>query len=292
MKIAVFLFALLLSGTAFAAEQALPPMSQNAVTPAGNGYSFLPNNSPEGGGRWVRNAPHPAAPVDEQMDSQAEAAPAQKRNHFADPQYADPAQVTAAPPAPENADAPEVSAPQMTNRTAAPPQNYTPPPQNYTPPAQRDPNPPIASTGGGSWSLPQQELDAMAGRAPSAPQQQPVPQAQQLLPASSGMQSFSVTPIEKCLSQLPPDEAFEIRTRFVKPYEECRNRVGANARQQKTIEAGKQAEALAPETPRNYIRVAVPPEKPAAKDTSTAGAAKDGDSFINITGNSKLHINP
>lgn len=277
MRVLGFLFALLLPVSAFAAETAKPPMSQNALTPDGNGYVFIPSTGPEGGGRWSRATPHPAAQLDTQV--QAPAAPA--GNPFADPQYADPAQVTEAPPAVENADAPEVTAPQMTNRAASAPVAPAP--------AYRDPNPPIVSTGGGSWSLPQEELDAMAGRPPSAASKAAAAQQQ---PPQQVMQSLSVTSVEKCLEQLPPAEALEIRTRYVKPYEECRNRVGANARKEKTVEAGKQAEALTPETPRNYIRVSVPKEEP-ARDTSTAAGSKPaGNPYIDITGSPKAKLNP
>ena len=282
MRAVALIFALLLSAPAVAAEQSLPPMSQNAMTPDGNGYVFIPSTGPEGGGRWARATPHPAAQVDTQVQALPPAG-----NPFADPQYADPAEVTQAPPAAENADAPEVSspqnyqasAPQMTNRRAQP-----------AAPAYRDPNPPIVSTGGGSWSLPQEELDAMAGRAPGTAQKAAAPQQQQ-------MQSLTVTSVEKCLEQLPPAEALEVRTRYVKPYEECRNRVGANARQEKTVTAEKQAEALTPETPRNYIRVSVPKEAPAVqnggKDTSTTdGSGTGGDTFIDITGSPRAKLNP
>jgi len=301
MKIIAFIFALLLPVAAFAAEQSKPPMSQNAVTPDGNGYVFIPSTGPEGGGRWARATPHPAAQVDTQVQVVTPAAPPQNYpaaqpqagNPFADPQYADPAQVTQAPPAAENADAPEVAPP--LNHEEAPPQNYEEaPPQmtNRVPaaapaPAYRDPNPPIISTGGGSWSLPQEELDAMAGRPPSSA---PKAAAQQQQPQQV-MQSLSVTSVEKCLEQLPPAEALEVRTRYVKPYEECRARVGANARQQKTVTAEKQAEALTPETPRNYIRVSVPKETPAAKDNSTAGKADASDRSY-ITGSPRAKLNP
>lgn len=287
MRIAAFLFALLLPVSAYAAETAKPPMSQNAITPDGNGYVFVPSTGPLGGGRWTRATPHPAAQIDTTVE--AVAAQPQGGNPFADPQYADPAQVTQAPPAEENADPPEVAAPVMTNRTVAPA------------PAYRDPDPPVVPNGGGSWSLPQQDLDAMAerpaqGAAPQQQQaaQQPTPmQAIQVQGQMQGMQSMSVTSIDKCLAQLPPAEAAEIRTRYVKPYEECRNRVGANARAQKTVEVTKQEEALTPETPRNYIRVSVPREKPASRDTSTAkGDGKPSDSFIDITGSPKAKLNP
>ncbi|MEZ0260270.1 MAG: hypothetical protein ACAH80_04630 [Alphaproteobacteria bacterium] len=284
MRLAAFLFALLLPVSAFAAETSKPPMSQNALTPDGNGYVFVPSTGPEGGGRWSRVTPHPAAQVDttvEPVTPPPQNNTAAGGNPFADPQYtqqsAAPAQVSEPPPAEETADAPEVSAPR------------TPSARAY-----RDPNPPVESTGGGNWSLPQQDLDAMANRpsqggAPQVQQQQQAPQQAQL----PTMQSMSVTSIDKCLDQLSPAEALEVRTRYVRPYEECRNRVGANARKQKTVEAGKQAEALTPETPRNYVRVAVPKEAPVVKDTSTAASeGSEGKSYIDITGNSKAKLNP
>jgi hypothetical protein len=271
MRITALIFALLLPATAFAAESSKPPMVQNAVTPQ-NGYVFQQNTGPEGGGRWTRTAPHPAA--------------LQNYAGSAGQGYADPAQVTQAPPADINADAPEVSEP-----VAAAP--ATPAPAPAPAPVYRDPNPPVQSTGGGSWSLPQAELDAMAGR----PVQNAPAQAQQQLPPQNGMQmqSFTVTSVEKCLSQLPPAEAAEIRARYVKPYEECNNRVMSNTRAQKTIEAGKQQEALTPETPRNYIRVAVPQggATTAPSDTNTSDKRESsGKSYIDISGSAKPALNP
>lgn len=277
MKPAAFLFALLLPATAFAAEASKPPMVQNAVTPQ-NGYVFQQNTGPEGGGRWTRTAPHPAAMQNYGQD------PAQQDSGQG---YADPAQVTQAPPADINADAPEVAEP-----VAASPVTPAPAYRNPAAAVARDPNPPVQSTGGGSWSLPKAELDAMAGR----PVDKEPAKEQQQLPPQTGMQmqSFTVTSVEKCLSQLPPAEAAEVRARYVKPYEECNNRVMANTRAQKTYEAGKQQEALTPETPRNYVRVAVPKgEAAASQDTNTAKEASgSGKTYIDISGNPKPAINP
>lgn len=75
----------------------------------------------------------------------------------------------------------------------------------------------------------------------------------------------SVTPVTGCLDQLPPEEAAEVRARYLKPYQECHRRLQINALKKakagdvKAEEGDKQAES-----PRNFVRVQKDAE-PAAK---------------------------
>jgi hypothetical protein len=75
-------------------------------------------------------------------------------------------------------------------------------------------------------------------------------------------QSFVVTSLSKCLDQLDPADAAEIRKSFVKPYQECQARLAEKLAQEKQKKAGDAEDAAVPETPRNYVRVQRP--RPAA----------------------------
>lgn len=67
----------------------------------------------------------------------------------------------------------------------------------------------------------------------------------------------SVTPVTGCLDQLPPEEAAEVRARYLKPYQECQRRLHSHAL--KKAKAGaetQEAEGAKPaESPRNFVRV-------------------------------------
>lgn len=75
----------------------------------------------------------------------------------------------------------------------------------------------------------------------------------------------SVTPVSACLDQLPPEEAAEVRARYLKPYQECQRRLQIHAI--KKAKAGEEAESKEEkqaESPRNFVRV--------QKDTAPAAA--------------------
>jgi hypothetical protein len=66
----------------------------------------------------------------------------------------------------------------------------------------------------------------------------------------------SVTPVSGCLDQLPPEEAAEVRARYLKPYQECQRRLQIHAI--KRAKAGKESESekqTQAESPRNFVRV-------------------------------------
>lgn len=66
----------------------------------------------------------------------------------------------------------------------------------------------------------------------------------------------SVTPVNACLEQLPPEEAAEVRARYLKPYQECQRRLQIHAI--KRAKAGAKDDEHAPEqaeSPRNFVRV-------------------------------------
>lgn len=89
-----------------------------------------------------------------------------------------------------------------------------------------------------------------------------------------GMQTSTVTPLDECLKQLPPEEAAEVKMRYIQPYRECRIRLADKAAEQRHVEVTKQRDDATPETPRNYVRV----QKDPSDDSPKGGkAAKNGD---------------
>ena len=66
----------------------------------------------------------------------------------------------------------------------------------------------------------------------------------------------SVTPVSGCLAQLPPEEAAEVRARYLKPYQECQRRLHIHAL--KKVKAGAEEDTedkKQAESPRNFVRV-------------------------------------
>jgi hypothetical protein len=73
--------------------------------------------------------------------------------------------------------------------------------------------------------------------------------------------SAVVTSVQKCLDQLDPADAAEIRGKFVQPYQECQRRLTAKLEKKKQEEAKAATETPVPVTPRNFVRVKQPEEK-------------------------------
>lgn len=66
----------------------------------------------------------------------------------------------------------------------------------------------------------------------------------------------SVTPVSGCLDQLPPEEAAEVRTRYLKPYQECHRRLQIHAiKKAKAVKEGETEKQTQAESPRNFVRV-------------------------------------
>ena len=68
-------------------------------------------------------------------------------------------------------------------------------------------------------------------------------------------QNAVVTSVQKCLEQLDPADAADIRARFVQPYQECQKRLSAKLEQKKQADSKAAAETPVPVTPRNFVRV-------------------------------------
>ena len=66
----------------------------------------------------------------------------------------------------------------------------------------------------------------------------------------------SVTPVSGCLGQLPPEEAAEVRARYLKPYQECQRRLHMHAvKKAKAGDAAESEDSKQAEGPRNFVRV-------------------------------------
>lgn len=96
-----------------------------------------------------------------------------------------------------------------------------------------------------------------------------------------GMQTSTVTPLDECLKQLPPEEAAEVKMRYIQPYRECRLRLAGKAEEQRHIEVTKQREDATPETPRNYVRVQKDPKDDMPKGAK-GGKDRKNDGFYGI----------
>lgn len=68
-------------------------------------------------------------------------------------------------------------------------------------------------------------------------------------------QSAVITSVQKCYDQLTQEEVMDIKRHYLKPYEECQNRLLKKKEKAATDKLAAEKEALEPETPRNYIRV-------------------------------------
>jgi len=90
----------------------------------------------------------------------------------------------------------------------------------------------------------------------------------------------SVTPVSACLDQLPPEEAAEVRARYLKPYQECQRRLQIHAiKRAKAGDQGDSGEEKKAESPRNFIRVqkdAAPAAAPIIGLKNSDAAAKRG----------------
>jgi hypothetical protein len=64
-----------------------------------------------------------------------------------------------------------------------------------------------------------------------------------------------VTSVQKCLNQLDPVDAAEIKGKFVQPYQECQRRLSAKLERKKQEEAKAAAATPVAVTPRNFVRV-------------------------------------
>jgi hypothetical protein len=88
----------------------------------------------------------------------------------------------------------------------------------------------------------------------------------------SPARSATVTSVQKCLDQLDPADAADIRARYVHPYQECQKRLRLKLEHKKQAEAKAAAETPVAPTPRNFVRVkkAAPEEKQDAQDAVAA----------------------
>lgn len=87
--------------------------------------------------------------------------------------------------------------------------------------------------------------------------------------------SHVVTSVQKCLDQLPPAEAAEVRKNYLKPYQECMARLSYKKKDEAEKAAKAAADAPVAPAPRNYVRVRKEPEKPAQE--KPADAVKDAE---------------
>lgn len=94
-----------------------------------------------------------------------------------------------------------------------------------------------------------------------------------------GMQTSTVTPLEDCLKQLPPDEAAEVKLQYIQPYRECRMRLANKAAEARHLEVTRKEDEAVPETPRNYIRVQKDPSEGASGGARGGKGASDGDFY-------------
>lgn len=107
-----------------------------------------------------------------------------------------------------------------------------------------------------------------------------------------GMQTSTVTPLDECLKQLPPEEAAEVKMRYIQPYRECRIRLVNKAAEKRHLEVTKQQEDATPETPRNYIRVQKDPSDDMPAKTGKTAKDDDNDGFYGIKpDNSRFRYN-
>ncbi len=87
----------------------------------------------------------------------------------------------------------------------------------------------------------------------------PAAQAQENETTTPGMKSHTVTSVEACLEKLDEEDAIDVRTRYMKSWQECQKRLEVKLARERAEKAAEKAEKAPkdniPETPRNYIRV-------------------------------------
>lgn len=77
-----------------------------------------------------------------------------------------------------------------------------------------------------------------------------------------------VTSVQDCLDKLPEEDAADIRSKSIKPYEDCQKRLQVRAREKKEEAEKDEAEEAEAETPSNFLRVTE------AEDSPKTGEAK------------------
>jgi hypothetical protein len=81
---------------------------------------------------------------------------------------------------------------------------------------------------------------------------------------SAGSGSYVVTSLKKCLDQLSPEAAAQVRKNIETPYEECRNRLAAQEGKNKIV--SDTPTDLPAERPAQYFRVAGSSKKEGTED--------------------------
>lgn len=83
--------------------------------------------------------------------------------------------------------------------------------------------------------------------------------------------TVTVTSVEKCYAQLPAEDVIDIKTNFVKPYEECQKRLMRKLKADRTLKAGEVKAPVPPTAPANPAVPAVDSPAAPAVETGAGG---------------------